>query len=125
VHTRLGEPSAAAVQHQAALRLAREAGHGKGTVLALLGLAEADLAAGRPGTALTGAAQALEAARRNRYALLEGDALAAAAAAALACGDREAAADHARQALEVHRRIGRPHHERLAQRLLDQASGKD
>jgi DNA-binding SARP family transcriptional activator len=125
VHTRRGEPAAAAVRHQSALRLAAEVGHDKGTTVALLGLAEADLAAGRPGTALTGAAEALEAARRNGYGLLEGDALTVAAAAALAAGDGATAAEHAREAVAVHRRIGRPNQERLAQRLLDQASGEN
>ena len=125
VHTRQGDPETATGRHRAALHLSSAVAHGKGTAMALLGLAGADLAAGRPAAALEGAEEALEGARRTGFGLLEGDALTLAASAVLAgAGGRDEAAEHARRAVAAHHRIGRPTQERLAQQLLDQALGE-
>ncbi|GIE99770.1 AfsR/SARP family transcriptional regulator [Paractinoplanes rishiriensis] len=125
IHTRSGEPGPAADRHRAALRLADDEGHGKGTAAAQLGLAEAHLAAGRAGDAYTAAVEALDVAHRTGFGLLEADARTVAAAAALAgAAGPQPAAEHARQARDAHRRIGRPAAERLAQQLLDQAAAQ-
>jgi len=122
IATRLGDLETAAGEHRDALRLAGEVGHGKGTAAALIGLAEADLAAGRHTEAYDGAVEALEVTRRTGFGILEADALTVVAAAALTGAAPPAeATGYARKALAAHRRIGRPNGERLAQRLLDQA----
>ena len=124
VHARQGDLAAATARHRAALHLSGVVAHGKGTAMALLGLAGTDLAAGRSRAAFEGAVEALEVSRRTGFGLLEADALTLAAAAALAgAADPAEAAAYARRAVALHGRIGRRMPERLAQQLLDQALG--
>ncbi|MCL6733203.1 ATP-binding protein, partial [Streptomyces neyagawaensis] len=119
----LGRRGEAAQVYREALKQAHEHGAFDLEARALLGLASVPDPADREQ-----AARALALARRAEYVLVEGEALIVLARAALQHGEPAVAADHARQALALHRTAAHPqgqaHSLDLLARALDARGGK-
>ncbi len=113
----LGRHDEASDSYQEAAELARDRGAHDLEARSLIGLASLH----RP-LDHEQATAALHIARRTEYRLVEGEALTALARAGLERGEPAAAADHARQALAVHRSTGHRQGQALTLELLGRAA---
>ena len=120
VHLAREEFPAAAESYQEALRLVGDGGQRRSATKARIGLAHTSRQLGDPAAGAAFARQALADAEAHGLRLQHGVALTALAFAELAGGDIDAAARHAREAVEVHEDTGYVLGARHARQVLDE-----